>query len=443
MSESMGPLTFGKKEEQIFLGREIAQHQDYSEDTAIKIDQEVKGIVTDAVRARPRGADRAQGRAGADRRRAARARGARRRPGPPARGGRNRWRKSCRPRRRRRRRRTKRPGRVSGSVRPWCRRCSRFRSRCTRNDGTELGAAFRMDDGVPGSCSTTLHRAPRGRATPPARRSHARDGGRQRHPRFVRRHPVRPSTRSGRSTWRRRPRRRAPTSWTSGAESTPPGLRRRGRGRGTAAPAAGPPRGRRPHLAARSRSTRPRRPSREAALDAGAAIVNDISGLRYDAGLGRGRRPVGRGAGPDAHARHGRATMYEQAVVRRTSPREVRRRAGGVAGGRRAGRRPARGDDRRPGPGVREAGRAQLRGARPPRRARGARSADPGRQLAEVVPARGRSATCRRRRATGARRRRWRRPSSRARTSCACMPSAPMVQVARVADEIVRWRGRQ
>jgi cell division protease FtsH len=45
MSEEMGPLTFGKKEEQIFLGREIAQHQDYSEDTAIKIDQEVKKIV--------------------------------------------------------------------------------------------------------------------------------------------------------------------------------------------------------------------------------------------------------------------------------------------------------------------------------------------------------------------------------------------------------------
>src|SRR5688500_19013820 len=47
MSESMGPLTFGKKEEQIFLGREIAQHQDYSEDTAIRIDQEVKRFVTD------------------------------------------------------------------------------------------------------------------------------------------------------------------------------------------------------------------------------------------------------------------------------------------------------------------------------------------------------------------------------------------------------------
>jgi cell division protease FtsH len=46
MSNAMGPLTFGKKEEQIFLGREIAQHQDYSEDTALRIDQEVKRFVT-------------------------------------------------------------------------------------------------------------------------------------------------------------------------------------------------------------------------------------------------------------------------------------------------------------------------------------------------------------------------------------------------------------
>ena len=43
---SLGPLTFGKKEEAIFLGREIAQHRDYSEDTAIKIDGEVRSIVT-------------------------------------------------------------------------------------------------------------------------------------------------------------------------------------------------------------------------------------------------------------------------------------------------------------------------------------------------------------------------------------------------------------
>ena len=46
MSEAMGPLTFGKKEEQIFLGRDISQHQDYSEDSAIRIDQEIKRIIT-------------------------------------------------------------------------------------------------------------------------------------------------------------------------------------------------------------------------------------------------------------------------------------------------------------------------------------------------------------------------------------------------------------
>jgi cell division protease FtsH len=44
MSE-LGPLTFGKKEEQIFLGRDISHHQDYSEETAIKIDQQVKRII--------------------------------------------------------------------------------------------------------------------------------------------------------------------------------------------------------------------------------------------------------------------------------------------------------------------------------------------------------------------------------------------------------------
>ncbi len=48
MSEKLGPLTFGKKEEQIFLGREIAQHRDYSEHTAIEIDEEVRRIVTEA-----------------------------------------------------------------------------------------------------------------------------------------------------------------------------------------------------------------------------------------------------------------------------------------------------------------------------------------------------------------------------------------------------------
>jgi cell division protease FtsH len=42
---SLGPLTFGKQEEQIFLGREIAQHRDYSEQTAIAIDEEVRRFV--------------------------------------------------------------------------------------------------------------------------------------------------------------------------------------------------------------------------------------------------------------------------------------------------------------------------------------------------------------------------------------------------------------
>ena len=44
----LGPLSFGKKEEQIFLGREIAQHRDYSEATAIKIDEQVRVLVEDA-----------------------------------------------------------------------------------------------------------------------------------------------------------------------------------------------------------------------------------------------------------------------------------------------------------------------------------------------------------------------------------------------------------
>ncbi len=46
MSERLGPLAFGKKEEQIFLGREIAQHKDYSEKTAVEIDEEITSIVT-------------------------------------------------------------------------------------------------------------------------------------------------------------------------------------------------------------------------------------------------------------------------------------------------------------------------------------------------------------------------------------------------------------
>jgi len=48
MSDRMGPLSYGKKEEMIFLGREIATHKDYSEETAEKIDEEVSRIVTES-----------------------------------------------------------------------------------------------------------------------------------------------------------------------------------------------------------------------------------------------------------------------------------------------------------------------------------------------------------------------------------------------------------
>jgi len=47
MSEKLGPLTFGKKNEEIFLGREIATHRDFSEQVAIEIDYEVKRLVTE------------------------------------------------------------------------------------------------------------------------------------------------------------------------------------------------------------------------------------------------------------------------------------------------------------------------------------------------------------------------------------------------------------
>jgi cell division protease FtsH len=48
MSDVLGPLSYSKDEEQIFLGREIAQHRDYSEATAKNIDEEVRRLITDA-----------------------------------------------------------------------------------------------------------------------------------------------------------------------------------------------------------------------------------------------------------------------------------------------------------------------------------------------------------------------------------------------------------
>ena len=124
MSDAMGPLTFGKKEEQIFLGREIAQHQDYSEDTAIRIDHEIKRFVTmNYERAQGDARDAPPG-ARPARRAAARTRSARRRPGPPhrrgpaARGAQARRRRPCR--------RTRTPrARPPRNARPSFRRCRR------------------------------------------------------------------------------------------------------------------------------------------------------------------------------------------------------------------------------------------------------------------------------------------------------------------------------
>jgi cell division protease FtsH len=48
MSEKLGPLTYGEKQEEIFLGREIGMHRDYSEETAREIDEEVKKIIDEA-----------------------------------------------------------------------------------------------------------------------------------------------------------------------------------------------------------------------------------------------------------------------------------------------------------------------------------------------------------------------------------------------------------
>jgi cell division protease FtsH len=47
MSELLGPLSFGQKEEQIFLGKEFARHRDYSEQTALTVDQEIRRLVAD------------------------------------------------------------------------------------------------------------------------------------------------------------------------------------------------------------------------------------------------------------------------------------------------------------------------------------------------------------------------------------------------------------
>ncbi len=49
MSDKLGPLNYGAKEEEIFLGREIQKHKDYSEKTAVDIDEEIRKIVSSSM----------------------------------------------------------------------------------------------------------------------------------------------------------------------------------------------------------------------------------------------------------------------------------------------------------------------------------------------------------------------------------------------------------
>ena len=48
MSKELGPMTFGRREEQVFLGRDIGHQKDYSEQTALEIDREVRRIIDEA-----------------------------------------------------------------------------------------------------------------------------------------------------------------------------------------------------------------------------------------------------------------------------------------------------------------------------------------------------------------------------------------------------------
>ena len=229
----MGPLTFGKKEEQIFLGREIAQHQDYSEDTAVNIDKEIRGIIQ-------RNYDRARtlleqhkNAAAGDRRGTAGARGARRRAGPPHRRRRAARGTPRRPRRRCDRRWHQAPDEGTAFARA-------ADSAAEQADDAGVGPTFRsgvfekpgqfdrghsrtpdLKVGPTGDqcdrfAKALLHPAAR-RRSPRPRRAHARHGHPQHHAGFVRRRRRALRRRSG---GRRRVAdggAKAPTSSTSAA----------------------------------------------------------------------------------------------------------------------------------------------------------------------------------------------------------------------------------
>ena len=309
MSDAMGPLTFGKKEEQIFLGREIAQHQDYSEDTALKIDQEVKRFVTDNYQRAHRLLTEQQGDAGQDGRRAARARSARRRSGagasPPACRSTSRSRSPRAPRvadedearPRQKERAPIVPCAQQAAPAGIGARQSRLRSRqfesqrchtCSTTDFLTVDSVFPRRLATPSLFQTT-RRSRLGDAslvmgilnvTPDSFAETA------------------PATRSRRAPSTRRCAMEADGAdlIDIGGESTRPGRRAGVRRRGAGARPAGARRRSPAGCGFRSRSTPTRPTSRARRSRAGAAIVNDVSGLRYDPALARvvGRQPAPR-----------------------------------------------------------------------------------------------------------------------------------------------------
>ena len=338
MSQSMGPLTFGKKEEQIFLGREIAQHQDYSEDTAIKIDQEVKGIVTTqyerahAMLTEHREALIAHRRGAADPRSAGRRAGA-----PPggrrhARGGRAAPSPGAE-----RRRPTRTRGRGSATLAVVVLRFSPSRNPCRRNSRprTEGGPA----SPVARLCRTTLHARrlytvplPGGRRLELGERTLVMAVINLTPDSFAERAPSIDPARA--LDLAQAAEAQGADILDLGAESTRPG----------AAAVEADEELRRLLPALRAIAARARLPISvdttkaavaRAALDEGAAIVNDISGLRYDPGLGRVVAAAG-AALVLMHMRGRPAEMYREAVVRRC------RRGGARRTGRAPGRRPSR-----------------------------------------------------------------------------------------------------
>ena len=406
MSDAMGPLTFGKKEEQIFLGREIAQHQDYSEDTALRIDQEVKRFVTDNY-ARAQAiltehkqklldmADALLARETLDAEQvrriwppACRSTSRRRPPGrtpPPARDA-----KPAKERPAHRDRAAAAAAAGHAGIGSSQVQSSRGQKAGQRSSAVTYAAYFcTLTFALSDLISSPVH--PRRRFTVPlpggrtldARRAHARHGHHQRHARLVLRR-----RRAARSAARRS---RPACGWSTdgadlldvGGESTRPG----------AQPLDEAEERRRVLPVIEGLAARVHVPISidtykaaiaDAALAAGASIVNDISGLRYEPRPGRRRGAARRADHPDAHAR----AVARHVPAGRLSRRRRRgaRRAAREHRVRRRRRHARTSHARRSRARLRQGRRAQLRGAGAARRVRRARPARRRRAVAQVVP---------------------------------------------------------